>query len=521
MDSSRKSIKSSTTNSLTNRTLKGLFWVSSSFGLQTVFQIITLSILARLLQPADFGLVSVALVIVGFSQMFSQIGIGPALIQRKELELSHISTAFTASIIFGLLLAAVIFLLAPALAGFFKMQPLVKVVRVMSIIFLVNSVSIVAESLLKRELKFKVIAKVQVLSYTLGYGAFGISLAFLGYGVWALVIANLAQAFIKSVLLLFSQPHSKLLQWDRPAFNDLIYFGGGFTIARICNYIGREGDKMVVGRFLGAGALGLYGRAYQLMAVPATIIGQVLDDVLFPAMAKVQHQPDRLLKSYRRAIVLIALLILPTSGAMIFLAPEIIHLLLGQGWKEAIVPFQILVFGMMFRSGYKMADSLARATGAVYRRAWRQSVFAFWVVAGSWVGQHWGLSGVAVGILSALILNYSLMAHLSLKLVSMRWRTFLNLHIPALLVAAVLCLEMWILTEVLRTFLVPPITILGVSIVLSVSTIYLIIKISPQRVLGKDGVWMFQTLFEILPRKYTDFQWTQNIKKSIVGNYTV
>ena len=108
----------------------------------------------------------------------------------------------------------------------------------------------------------------------------------------------------------------------------------------------------------------------------------------------------RLAAAYLRAVALIALLVLPLSAALILLAPEVVRVALGPRWGLAVAPFQILGIGMLFRTSYKMSDSIARSTGAVYRRAWRQVIYAALVVVGAWVGQHWGIAGVAWGALA-------------------------------------------------------------------------------------------------------------------------
>src|SRR5438309_3352068 len=172
------------------------------------------------------------------------------------------------------------------------------------------------------------------------------------------------------------------------------------------------------------------------MAGPAVLFGNVLDRVLFPAMVHVQNQPKRLADAYRRGSTLIALVILPLSAVLVMLAPEVIQVVLGSEWDAVTLPLQILGVGMLFRTSCKISDSLVRATGAVHRRTWRQTVYAILVVAGAWVGQHWGVEGVALAVLATLALNFLLMAHLSLCLVGMSWRTFAAAHGAGLALAA-------------------------------------------------------------------------------------
>ena len=463
-------------------------------GVQAVLQWLVLIVLARLLTPADFGLVSAALVVVGLSQNLSQFGVGPAVVQIPHLEERHLRAGFTMSVLLGFLLAGLIWLLSPYIAGFFRMQELIPVLRALGWIFPFSGSSVMAESLLQRELHFRWLAGIQVVSYAVGYGVVGVSLASLGYGVWALVNANLAQTIVKSTILLIVQPCPKRPHIEWSAFKELMYFGGGFTLARISNYVALQGDNLVVGRWLGAAALGLYGRAYQLMVLPATLFGQVLDSVLFPAMAKVQGEPERLATAYRRGVALLGLLILPTSAATFMLAPELIHVFLGPAWRDAIVPFQILTVGMLFRTSYKMSDSLARATGAVYRRAWRQGVYAALVVGGAWIGQRWGITGVSYGVLGAITVNFFLMAELSLRLTAMTWKSLLEVHYPAISLTAIVCLEVWGVALLAKTLALPAIVLLSASGLVVASSFLVLLCLAPKFVLGRDGVWMLKTL---------------------------
>lgn len=403
---------------------------------QVVTQIVVLMALARLVEPEDFGLLSAAMVVVAFSMIFTSLGVGPAIVQREHLEIEHIKTGQTTSLLFGLASFATVYSVSPLISGFFRNPGLVDVVRALSVIFLIQGFSMVSEALYQRELNFKKLARVQVVSYVFGYGAVTITVALLGFQVWALVCGHLSQEIIKSAMLMAGQRRKLSYGFNKDAFRELMYFGGGFTLARVFNFAALQGDNIVVGRALGAEALGLYGRVYQLMALPAVTLGQVLDKVLFPVMSRIQGEPQRLKEMFCRGIALVALFVIPFSVYCYVHAQEIIHLVLGPAWNELQIPFQIFSLAMFFRAGYKISESLARATGSVYRRAWRQAIYAGSVIGGAWIGHYWGLEGVVSAVLVALILNYLLMAQLSLGIVQMRWRTFFGLHIGPLLIAS-------------------------------------------------------------------------------------
>lgn len=490
----------SVSGGLTRATMSGLFWTFLSSGAQAVLQLLVLVLLARLLPPASFGIVQAALLVVGFSLIFSQLGVGPAIVQRPGLTSVHIRTGFTLSWLFGAAMTLLTWLLAPVMARFFHMEELDAVVKAMSCVFLVQGACVVAESLVQRELRFRLLAVIEIAAFAGGFGVVGVAMALLGFGLWALVGANLVQTVLKAALLLAFERHPKAFLLDRTAMKELLYFGGGFTVARLGNYLAGQGDSLVVGRYLGADALGLYGRAYQLMTAPATLLGQAVDRALFPAMAKVQHQSERLELAYRRGVALLALVMLPVSIPLCVFAREVTLALLGPSWTGAVRPLQIFALGLLFRTSYKMSDSIARATGAVYRRAWRQGVFGVLVTLGAWIGQYWGISGAAIGVTVAIGINFALMAHLSLILADMRWSTFWQAHVPAMRLTVIFSVESLILAWGFRALSWPPAAILaGSGIVLSV-TVFVLFRSAPLWILGSDGQWMLGQLASYLPK---------------------
>ena len=194
-----------------------MFWTSSGTGLQAAVQLLVLMALGRLLSPAEFGLMSAATVVIALSQIVSRIGVGPAIIQRQELDPVHIRVAVTLSSGLGLLLGAIVYLSAPALAAFYRMPDLVPILRVVAFLFPLDGLNTVGKSLLSRDLHFRRWVTLDVGSYVVGYAVVGVLLAWLGYGVWALVIANLAQVALRTVAMYMVTRHSLRPSFDRRA----------------------------------------------------------------------------------------------------------------------------------------------------------------------------------------------------------------------------------------------------------------------------------------------------------------
>ena len=474
--------------------LSGILWMSWGKAGRALVQVGVLVVLARLVSPRDFGLISAAFVFISFAGIFGQIGLGKGLVQHPSLRAEHSIVAFYSSVLLGLLLTAITWFLAGTISSFFRMEALVPVLKVMSVTFVLKGILTVPESLLQREFKFNWLANLELVSYAFGYGCVGIALAFYGWGVWALVSAHLAQTAMYLLLLLFARPVSLKGRLERKAFSELLYFSGGYTLGRIANQLASEGDNFVVGRWLGPAALGLYGRAFQLMAVPADIFGGILDSVLFPTMARAQQDIGRLAHAYRRGISLIALVMLPSSVIFYLLAPEIVKTLLGVKWTAAIAPFQFLALALLFRTSCRMSDALSRASGFVYHRAWRQGLYAGSVIGGAWLCRGWGVAGVACGVLLALCFNFFLMAQLSLKIVHMSWKSFFEAHVPSILLAGLLGVAAHVTSALIFQWSRSPLTVLVGTIMVCACTLILLILAYPKSFLGIDGLWMVDTL---------------------------
>jgi len=320
----------------TRRTAGGLAWTMFGAGMHMLVQIGTLAVLGRLLTPEDFGIVAAALVAVNFSGIFAQLGVNQALIQRTTVTERTSGTIFLITVGLGSALSLGLAVLAPAIARGLALDALTPVLRALSVMFIVRAVGSTAEALMARSLRFRAIALLDVVSYALGHGVVGVTLAVLGFGYWSLVAAHLAQAAVKSALALAARPHGLLPDLDRTLVRELLTFGGGLSLARIANFVALQADNLVVARQLGAAAVGAYSRAYQLMGMPASLIGNALDRVLFPVFAQQQADLAALRGAYLRGTALIALACIPAGVVASAVAPELVWLLLGDQWTAVI-----------------------------------------------------------------------------------------------------------------------------------------------------------------------------------------
>lgn len=487
-------MKTGTSGSLEQEAVGGFLWLTGGSGARGVVKIVTLALLARLVTPTAFGMVGAGLAVAWLASLLAQTGVGQALVQRKEVRPAHRATAVTWSVFVGLAATAAVHGLAPPLEAFFDIEGLAPVLRLLSWSFPFMGLSMVAQSLLQRELRFRPIAVAEFVSYAAGYGMLGVVLAWLGLGVWALAWGHVAKAVLKCLAMLRYAPGARRPGFEARALRELLGFGTGHTAGSLGTYFALEGDNLVVAKTLGADALGLYGRAYQLMAVPAAALGEILDKILFPTMSRVQDDEVRLRGAYDRSMTLLALMVLPVSALTIVLAPEIVLTLLGPGWEGAVPPLRVLAIAMYFRIAYMVCMTVARSRGAVYRVAWRSAGYAAMVVLGAAVGQLWGLEGVAWGVLAAITANFLLMAHLANRVAGLPWSRFASLHRwPLGWTLGVLLVALGT-SEVARiATLGAPVTLAGAVVVLAVGLAG-VFRLLPGRALGPHGPWIVGVL---------------------------
>lgn len=398
--------------SMAGSVFRGLSWSMLGAVGQALLQMVALVVLARLVSVEEFGVAVAAAVVMSFAVMLGQLGIGPALVQARDLDRNDIATAFSLATAFGVLLAGALVLLAPVLGPLVGLPADSSYLQILAIAVVLGGLSAVGMGLLQRQMRFRELALVGLVSYGIGYLGTAVTLAAAGAGAAALVWAQVVQALLAALgYCLFVRPDvrpprpSVLLASSRR----LLGFGSGYSLARLGNWVGVNGDNLVVASLLGPVSLGLYSRAYQLLVQPANLIGLVADKVLFPAFARMQDDGARLARAYVLVNSLVAVLTLPGSLLLFVLAPEVVGVLLGEDWSAVALPLQIFAVVLLPRTAYKISGSLMRATGAVFRGAARQWLYAAEVVAGCWIGSNWGVVGVAVGASTAIFLHFTTM----------------------------------------------------------------------------------------------------------------
>ena len=380
------------------KAIRGVQWNYAATAVQMAAQLMFVAIVARLLEPADFGLMAIATVIVRFGNYLGGAGIRSYLIQKKDLASADIQGALVLASAMGVLLCGATFLFAPAAADIFRSPGAQPVIRVLALSFLVQALTIPAASLLQRALRFRTVAMIETTGYVGGYMLTGILLALNGFGVWSLVGAALSQQLIVLALSLRASRHRFGFGFGIGELKEIASKGGHYAVNSILDYCVLAAPTVVVGHQFGVADLGIFNRASTLINLPTYAVSAAISRVLLPYMAPLQTDRARLARAHRRCATLSALIFLPLCMGMIPAAPDIVLFVLGDRWSDGIPVFQVLAAAMAM---HLVAVQLGTCADAI-RKLTSRTVLSIATLASMAIAMYllldYGLVGAAAGV---------------------------------------------------------------------------------------------------------------------------
>ncbi len=384
--------------SMTGRVTRGISWSAMSSVTTQASRAVTAIILARLLTPEEFGLAAIVLIFSGLALVFTDVALGAGLVQRSRITEQDRSTVFWTSCAIGGGLTVLGVALSWPVAGFFGEPDLQMLLAVFSLTFLVNGLATTQATLLQRALDFRSL-EIRVIASTLVGMVTAVVVAAAGGGAWAIVAQSLASTTL-STLLLWSfsrwRPHRV---FSTRSLRELGAFGLGIFGARVTWFVNQNVDTVLIGRFLGSGPLGLYAIAFNLILFPVSRIAQPIEAVMFPAMSRIQDEPERFARGWLRGSRLVMALALPAMLGMIVVAPEFVTVILGDKWESAVPVLQLLAMvGVMQAVQQFSALSLQARGRAATILVFTVIAFAANVIAFV-VGLPFGITGVAAAYL--------------------------------------------------------------------------------------------------------------------------
>lgn len=416
--------------SLKKKTISGLKWSFLSQGGKQASQFVITVILARMLSPDDFGLLGMATVFTGFANLFGELGITSALIQKQDTREEHLSSAFWLNVSAGLFLTLIFIGLSPWIARFYHKPELSLILSVISFNFILSSFTVVQQAILTKEMDFKSLMIRDIAAMILS-GILGIFLAYHGAGVWSLVYQLLSFTLFNSIFLwTFSKWRPQFI-FSRKAITDIFHFSAHMTGFNVVNYFARNVDYLLIGKFLGTEALGYYTLAYKLMMVPVQNISGVIGKVMFPAFSRIQHDLEKVRINYMKMVKVIPLVTFPMMFGLFALAPEFVRVVYGPKWEDVIILIRILSLCGVIQSVGTTIGNIWLSLGKADLQFKMQVCGTIIVTGAILLGLKWGLQGVAI-----LYLAYSIVwVHYSLfvtcKLINLKFSEFYRVLFPA------------------------------------------------------------------------------------------
>jgi O-antigen/teichoic acid export membrane protein len=365
-------------------------------------------ILARLLDPSDFGLVGLAYVVLSTTNLFAGLGMGPAVIQLPVDRDQAAYQGFVVTVAVGLLLFLVIEGLAAQFASALGNPQVVNLLRWMAILIPLGSVSIIPEALLHKELRFGVISS-NVMIGEITYSGVAIGLALTGHGVWSLVCAALTKQVVYTSLVwlrLHDRQWIRPRLWDSPLMNRLFRFGWQSAGSGLIVFFYQTIDNLTVGRQLGATALGYYGKSYDFSVRTVFGLSAVLGSVLFPSYSRIQSDPQRLSRAYIKSLRVVSLFTVPMSIGFFLLAQDAVGVLLGVKWLPMVPAFQVLSFVGLVMPISSSAAAVFSSTGRPGFNLRGGLVVVLVMVPLIFLLLPMGIAGVAIAVLSAHVAGY-------------------------------------------------------------------------------------------------------------------
>jgi PST family polysaccharide transporter len=382
----------------------GIVWLIAERGAVQFLNVLSSVVLARLLTPNDFGIAGVAALFTGLSSRLSKHGFGMAIVQRRDLRPDHVSTLFVTAIVMNGLTYGALVGISPLVGAYYGNPLIASVLSVSALNFLVRCVGVCPSALLRRQMNFRAITIGSIADYAVNIVVSAV-LAWNGWGVWSLVYGGLAGGFTDKVVMLVAARWRPSLRASRRAFSELFGFGMGVSLKSTFTYCTDNVDNFIVSKWLGTAALGLYEKAFRLMDLPVKEMSARMVGVLFPAFARMQHDPERFRAAFRKILLAVALVGYPVFGTLIVLAPAIVHVMYGPRWSATVVPFQILCLAAVPRMMSHVIGSALNAAGAIGAEVKRRGVLMVVLALGALAGTRWGLPGVAAAVVVVNVLS--------------------------------------------------------------------------------------------------------------------
>jgi PST family polysaccharide transporter len=388
---------------LKERVILGSFAKLTGQGVSLLLRVGTIAILARLLSPSDFGIVAMMTVITGFFDIIASAGLTPAVVQAPTISDQQRSNLFWFNVGFGLVLGALCLAAGPMLAAFYGDPRLVWIAPAFSIIFVLNGLSVQQVAVLERQLRYVTVTRVELTGQAANT-AVAILLAMAGAGYWALIGGLIAQSTTQMWAFWSATRWLPALPRRGAPIGQLLRFGATVTLNSMIVFLAYNIEKLLIGRFWGPSALGIYGRAYQLINIPTASINSAISGLALSSLSRLRHEPERQRRYFLKGYSLLMSLTMPTTIFCALFGADIILVMLGPQWTEAVPVFRLLTPTVLIFGIINPLWALLLSFGLQHRSLYQAMVICPLVVCAVAIGIPYGPTGVAFAFSAAMSL---------------------------------------------------------------------------------------------------------------------
>jgi len=467
----------------------------------TIFQtVITFAVgvlLARILEPEDFGLFGLTIILLGFLNLLFTASISRFIVHKENLDKQDIETSLGISIYLSILTYLIVWFISPLVADYFNELLLTELIRVYSISIFFISISSIFKGIMIKKMNFRFIFYSDLIAVVFGYSVFGTVLALNNFGVFSLIYASLAKELFSLFTLYVFSKTGMSFKVNPSKVKQIFIYSSGVGLSNIFGYTANNADYVVIGKYLNPTAIGLYTRAFTIMTLPLSKISMTIFDVIFSVFSSVKNDLEQIKNIYLKSIKIIAIISFPILATIMIGSEWIIKGIYGEKWSGAITVLQILCVAGFFRVITNSSGAVIKATGKVYKEAWRQLIFAVLLIAGALIGYKYGIEGVGVAVVISSLWFYLSMAQLTMKITNITCTEFLKAQIPGIVVLLIITV-ISLITFILLNYLISHemfILKLSVLVITNLMVSLLLINKLPAKIIGDEGKKLIMLYF--------------------------
>lgn len=455
-------------------------------------------LIARLLEPRDFGIMGIAMMLIGYANIFTNFGFSEAIIQKGISDKKILNSIFTFNFAVSTMLAGGFFLFSGFIADFFNTPECRTVIRVQSLVFIITAFPVIPTAILRKNMDFRTISVVDII-HSILMSVITLGMAWKGFGYWALVYGQIIPLILVSIILCLRMRFVPVLGYSHALMKNIYHFGGWNFLRVQLMFISQHVDRFVIGKWLGPVQLGFYDKALTLGTTPYNTFIMNINSVMFSSFSIDKEEIDQLQESSRKIIGLLAFINFPIYFGLIAIAPHFVYCLLGEKWMPMIVPFQIILAALIFRSFTGILTSLNVGVGR-YKEHTVRSLIALLVFTSLCITfRNQGIKVISICFMVYCILEIALLTDLSRQVINVGLLEILQPIFPGLLSSLI----MFFITVVASNLLFKAYSIFNMlmTMFLGVAVYILCIAMSPSTLTREFRLNLIHDFRRILLRK--------------------